>query len=345
MAPHLIRAVLGLVIGGALGYAARRGRFCTFGALEDAVYGGDTRRLRAWALAIAVAMVGVHVLSLGGLEVGRTLYASPQLELGALVLGGATFGFGMALVGNCAFGNLLRLGGGDLKALIALLVAAVSAVMAMRGLTALVRVAAIDPLAVSMPGGRLQLVPVLLGFGPAASLALAFACAGLLALYAFADGRLWRDRKLTAAAVAIGLCVTAGWWATAFAGFDPFGTDRPVSLSFARPVGDAVLYTMLASGMQLDFGIASVAGVLIGAFIEARQARRFRWEAPDDPGELRRHILGAFLMGTGGITALGCTIGQGVTGIATLSIGSAIALASIALGGRIGLYYLVERQA
>lgn len=344
MEPHLIRAVLGLVIGCALGYAARRGRFCTLGALEDAVYGRDTRRLRAWALAIAVAMVGVHGLRLNGLELHRTLYASSQLELGPLIFGGLTFGFGMALVGNCAFGNLLRLGGGDLKALVALLVAAVSAVMAMRGLTAVVRVKAIDPLYVAIPGGRLQLLPDLLGVGPTASMILAIVCAALLTGYAFADKAFRKDRKLAAAAVVIGLCVTAGWWATGFAGFDAFGTERPLSLSFARPVGDTVLFAMLASGMQVDFGIASVLGVLMGAFIEARQARRFRWEAPDDVGELRRHIVGAFLMGTGGITALGCTIGQGVTGIATLSIGSAIALASIALGGRAGLYYLVERQ-
>lgn len=344
MSPHLIRAVLGLGIGCLLGFAARRGRFCTLGALEDAVYGQDTRRLRAWALAIAVAMLGVRVLSLNGFPLDQTLYASPELELGPLILGGLTFGFGMALVGNCAFGNLLRLGGGDLKALVALLVAAVSAVMAMRGLTALVRVAAIDPLVLSTPSGRSQLLPALLSLGPAMSSVLACACAALLAAFAFFNDPFRRDRKLVASAVVVGLCVTAGWGATAFAGFDPFGTERPVSLSFARPVGDAVLYAMLASGMQVDFGIASVVGVLIGAFIEARQARRFRWEAPDDPGEMRRHILGAFLMGTGGITALGCTIGQGVTGVATLSVGSAIALAAITLGARLGLYYLVERR-
>lgn len=345
MEPHLIRAVLGLVIGCALGYAARRGRFCTLGALEDAVYGRDTRQLRAWALAIAVAMVGVYALRWNGLELRRTLYAAPQLELGPLILGGLTFGFGMALVGNCAFGNLLRLGGGDLKALVALLVAAVSAVMAMRGLTAIVRVTAVDPLFVTIPGGHLQLLPDLFGLGHPAAMIVAGAGAALLAGYAFASRPFRKDRKLALAAVAIGLCVTAGWWATGMVGFDAFGTERPMSLSFARPVGDAVLFAMLASGMQVDFGIASVLGVLLGAFLEATRSGRFRWEAPDDAAELRRHVVGAFLMGTGGITALGCTIGQGVTGIATLSVGSAIALASIALGGRAGLYYLVEWRA
>jgi hypothetical protein len=344
MLPHLTRALLGLLIGCVLGFAARRGRFCTFGAIEDAVFARDVRRLRAWALAVAVAMVGVQVLSLYGLELDRTLYASSHLEVGPLILGGLTFGFGMALVGNCAFGNLLRLGGGDLKALVALLVVAVSAAMAMRGLTALVRIVAVDPIAVPMPGGRLQLLPNLLGLGPAASSFLAYACAALLGAYALKDAAFRRDRKLLTSAVVIGLCVTAGWWATGFAGSDPFGTERPASLSFARPVGDAVLWAMLASGMQVDFGIASVAGVVLGAFVEARQARKFRWEAPDDAREMRRHVLGAFMMGTGGVTALGCTVGQGVTGIATLSVGSAIAVASIALGTRVGLYLLVERQ-
>ena len=99
---------------------------------------------------------------------------------------------------------------------------------------------------------------------------------------------------------------------------------------------------MLASGLRPDFPVGAVLGVVAGAFLATKTAREFRWEAPDDAREMRRHLLGAFLMGFGGIAALGCTIGQGLTGISTLSIGSLLAIASILVGARLGLYWLIE---
>lgn len=345
LAPHVIRALFGLVLGAVLGFSARRGRFCALGAVEDAVYGGDMRRMRAWVLAIAVAVLGTYALCIGGLDLSRSVHAANRLELGPLVLGGVTFGIGMALAGNCAFGALLRLGGGDLKALVVTLMIAVSAGAAMRGLTAMARVAAIDPIAIDLASGRSQLLPALLGLTPPQALLLAGAVALALSLVALSSRSFRRDRRLVAAAIIIGACVAAGWWATGMAGADSFGTERPLSFSFSRPIGDAVLYGMLASGLKVDFGVSSVAGVLLGAFLEAWLSNEFRWEAPDDAREMRRHIFGAFLMGTGGVTALGCTIGQGLTGISTLSIGSAIALLALVAGARIGLFILIERTS
>jgi uncharacterized membrane protein YedE/YeeE len=100
---------------------------------------------------------------------------------------------------------------------------------------------------------------------------------------------------------------------------------------------------MLATGLRPDFPVGAVLGVLVGAFLAARSAGQFRWEAPDDAREMRRHLAGAFLMGFGGIAALGCTIGQGISGVSTLAVGSFIAIASILVGARFGLYLLVER--
>ena len=136
--------------------------------------------------------------------------------------------------------------------------------------------------------------------------------------------------------------IVAGWWATGAIGHDGFEDRAIASFSFARPVGDTLFYAMLASGLRVDFAVGSVLGVLCGAYLAAWGLREFRWEAPDDAREVRRHVLGAFLMGTGGVTALGCTVGQGLSGISTLSVGSAVALASILVGARMGLYYLVE---
>jgi len=154
-----------------------------------------------------------------------------------------------------------------------------------------------------------------------------------------------RSSRLIATGIGIGLLVVLGWWATGVIGFDVFEARRVESFSFVAPLGDTLLYLMLASGVQPDFPVGAVLGVVVGAFLAARTAGEFQWEAPDGAGEMRRHLLGAVLMGAGGVAALGCTIGQGVTGLSTLSLGSFIAIASILAGARLGLYWLVERSA
>lgn len=340
---HLIRALLGLLFGLALGFVARRGRFCTLGAVEDVVYAHDTRRARAWMLAAAVAILGVHLLEAeGGLDLGRSIYVSARLEWGAMLIGGTMFGFGMALVGTCGFGALLRLGGGDLKAFLVLLVLGISSYMAISGPTGFLRVAATAPLSLDLAQEGSQRLFDLLGLGGRAALPLALAIAGVLGALAMLSRAFRSAGSLIYGALAVGSLIVAGWWANGSFGFDPFET-RPVgSFSFVRPVGDSIFYLMHASGLQADFGVGSVLGVPLGAFLAAWNQQEFRWEAPDDAREARRHIAGAFLMGTGGVTALGCTIGQGLTGLSTLSVGSMMALTAIIIGARAGLYYLVE---
>ena len=143
--------LLGFGLGAAFGFVARRGRFCTLGAIEDSVYSNDTRRLRTWLLAIGVAIVGVHLLEVfGGLDLTKSIYTGSRLELGALIIGGLIFGFGMALNGTCGMGTLRQIGGGDLRAVITFLVIGVTAMMTMRGLTGIVRIAATDPLSVNL---------------------------------------------------------------------------------------------------------------------------------------------------------------------------------------------------
>jgi uncharacterized membrane protein YedE/YeeE len=341
--PFIVRTALGLVLGLMLGFVARRGRFCTLGAIEDAVYGKDTRRLRMWLLAAAVAIAGTQSLeNAGHLDLSRSIYTAARIEWGGAVIGGLLFGLGMALVGTCGFGTLLRLGGGDLKALVAFFVMALTAMMTMRGLTGLLRVRSIEPLSYEVAGSVSQRIPDLLGLTGTTGRLFPIVVAGALAAVACTAGFL-RSRWSAATGVAIGVIVVLGWWATGSVGYDPFETRRVESFSFVAPLGETVLYAMLASGLRPDFAVGSVVGVVTGAFLAAKSAGHFRWEAPDDAREMKRHLLGAFLMGFGGIAALGCTIGQGITGISTLAIGSFIAIASILVGARLGLYVLVER--
>ena len=343
--PNVIRAALGLVAGAALGFLARRGRFCTLAAIEDAVYAADLRRLRSWALAAGVAMMGTQILASASVfDVSQTIYVGPRLEWGGAVLGGLLFGLGMALVGTCGFGTLLRLGGGDLKALLTFLIIGITAYMAMRGLTGLVRLAVVDPLSIDLAPRSAQTVGDFIGLSDGGKRVLALAVGLSVAALALADRAFRRSTMLIITGAGIGLIVVAGWWITGVAGHDPFGTRRAESFSFVAPLGETLFYAMLASGVSIDFPVGAVLGVLAGAFLAARMAEEFRWEAPDDAREVKRHVLGAFLMGTGGVAALGCTIGQGITGVSTLAVGSFLATASIFAGARIGLWWLVERQ-
>ncbi|MCB8823504.1 YeeE/YedE family protein [Microvirga rosea] len=344
LAPHLIRAGLGFAAGLTLGMIARHGRFCTLGAIEDAVYAGDTKRLRAWGLAIAIAMVGTHLLgTFTDFELSRSIYVSSRFEWAGAVVGGLMFGLGMALVGTCGFGTLLRLGGGDLKALWTFLVIAISAYMAMRGVTGLLRVRLLDPLALNLSPSPSQTIGDLMHLSRAGNRLLVAAIAVGLLAFVLADRAFRRARKLIVTGSAIGALVIVGWWITGVLGQDPFEQRRVESFTFVAPLGETLIYAMLASGVPLDFSVGSVLGVVGGAFAAARIAGDFRWEAPDDVRETKRHLLGAFLMGTGGVAALGCTIGQGVTGVSTLSVGSILAIISILIGARSGLYWLVER--
>lgn len=341
---NLIRFGLGLGLGAAFGFVARRGRFCTLGAIEDSVYSNDTRRLRTWLLAIGVAIIGVHLLeAFAGLDLSKSIYTGSRLELGALIIGGLIFGFGMALNGTCGMGTLRQIGGGDLRAVISFLVLGITAMMTMRGLTGVVRVAVTDPLAVDLGASATQRLPQLAGLHGQGALIAAIAIGLAIAAFAFAHRGFRAAPRFAVTGILIGLIVAAAWWATGVIGFDEFDNRRIESFTFVGPLGETLLYSMLSTALSLDFPIGAVAGFILGAFLAAISDGTFRWQIPANVSELKRRLVGSFLMGFGGITALGCTIGQGVTGVSTLSVGSAIALVSIVAGGRLGLWWMVER--
>ncbi len=341
---NLVRLALGFGLGAAFGFVARRGRFCTLGAIEDSVYANDTRRLRTWLLAIGVAIVGVHLLEVfGGLDLTKSIYVGSRLELGALILGGLIFGFGMALNGTCGMGTLRQIGGGDLRAVITFLVIGVTAMMTMRGLTGIVRIAATDPLSVDLGASVSQRLPHLAGMSGQAATIVAVMIGVAIAAVAFAHRGFRATPRFAVTGILIGLIVVGGWWATGIFGYDSFDTRRIESFTFVGPLGETLLYFMLSTALSADFPIGAVVGFIVGAYVAAITDGTFRWQIPANVSELKRRLVGAFMMGFGGITALGCTIGQGVTGVSTLSVGSVIALVSIVAGGRLGLWWIVER--
>jgi uncharacterized protein len=335
---------LGLAGGLILGLAARLGRFCTLAAIEDSLFAHDNTRLRMWVLAMAVAMLGVFAAEVAGLIDPRDAHiiASSFNPL-STILGGLMFGVGMALVGTCGFGTIVRLGGGDLGSFLVFLVLGISAFMAASGPTALLHLWYLDPLAVRtelFADPRLHVVLAkLTGFG--AAIIPPLIAAGLIA-WVLANSKFRGRPGRLAWGVIVGLIVASGWIGTGWLVYDEFDPQPIVSYTFIHPVGASLMYTMTSTSSQLSFGIGSVLGVLFGAFAGALIKKEWRWQTHDAAFEAKRQIFGAFLMGTGGMYALGCTFGQGLSAVSLLAVSAPLALGSIWLGAWLGLLYLME---
>ncbi|WP_306005119.1 YeeE/YedE family protein [Aquicoccus porphyridii] len=333
----------GLFGGVLLGLAARLGRFCTLGAIEDLLYGGSDIRMRMWVLAIGVAVMGTFGLTAAGwLIPEQSFYLSIRWMPLASILGGLLFGYGMALAGNCGFGSIARLGGGDLRAFVIVLVMGVSAYIVLSGPLAGLRVWAFPQSAVTpgeMPPGLAHLLTDLSGLSlPVIGIALgALITAGALASRAF----LAKPASIFWATI-VGLAIVSGWAGSAHVAMTGFAAVPVVSHSFSAPVGETVLWLMTASARLPSFAVGSVTGVVLGALIGSGLKGHFRWEACEDPRELRRQIYGAAMMGAGAVIAMGCTVGQGLSAFSTLSFSAPVTFAAIFAGAALGLRHLIE---
>ena len=340
LAPAGVVGITAFLGGLLFGAVVQRTHFCTMGAIADLVLFQDWRRMRAWLLAMAIAILGSQALEAGGIvDLGGTLYrASDFLWLGALI-GGLLFGFGMTLTGGCVSRNVVRLGAGNLKSLFVLLVMGIVAYMTMNGLLALPRLQleAIGGIASSDQG-----LPAWFGLGGSGALILTLAIGGALLFFCLKDKKFRTSRKDVVAGLLLGALIPAGWLITGVLGADDFEPVPLASFAFVAPVGRSLIYLMTYPSMAISFGIAAVGGVLIGGFLAARWAGDFRLEGFANLADLIRHLTGAAMMGIGGVLGLGCTIGQGMSGLSTLAASSFLTLAAIMTGGVLGVRYLEQ---
>lgn len=335
-----IAAAVGLFGGVLLGLAARLGRFCTLGAIEDFLYGGSDLRLRMWALAIGSAVVGSFGLMAFGLfSPGDSFYISQQWSPVASIVGGGLFGYGMALAGSCGYGAIARLGGGDLRSFVIVLVMGISAYVTLSGPLAGLRVALFPPTATAqVPTGIAHTMGDISGL-PVSVIGLMLGA--LLIGLALQARSLRNDRTAIFWAVAVGAATTGAWAGMHYVNANGFEDLQIVGHTFSAPIGETILYSMTASGQTLSFGIGSVAGVWVGAFLGSLIKGHFRWEACEDPRELRRQIFGAGIMGVGAVIAVGCSIGQGLTAFSLLAFSAPVTFAAIFAGAALGLRQLI----
>lgn len=352
-------------VGAVFGAIAQRTHFCTMGALADLFVIGDDTRLRMWALAIAVATLGFTTMALlGWVDARATVYARPQLIWLSNLSGGLLFGVGMVLASGCGGKTLVRVGGGNLKSLVVFCVLGLASYATLRGLTAVWRVASVDQIALTLPTA--QDLPSLLahGSGIARQTLVGLVGGGIgIALLAWALGRPpGRSAETLLGGVGIGAAVVALWWVSGRLGFvaehpltlEPTflatNTRSLESFTFVAPIAYLLDWVILYSDANklLTLGITSVAGVIAGSAVAAVAGGTFRWEGFAGTEDTANHMVGAVLMGVGGVTAFGCTVGQGLTGVSTLSLGSYLAVAGIVGGAWLALRYQswrVERQA
>ena len=348
-----------LALGLGFGAIAQRTHFCTMGAVADVVNIGDWTRLRMWALAIGVAMLGFNAMvALGWVKAGNSLYAVPALLWLSQAVGGLMFGFGMELASGCGSKTLVRIGGGNLKSLVVFGVLGVSAWATLRGITAVLRVNTVDRVQWLLPGGQdLPSLAASLGGTPGQrALVIGGLLGGALVAWALAR-REGRSADGLLGGIGIGALVVGLWWVSGVLGhvaehpqtleeaFLVTNSQRMESFSFVAPLAyvlDGLVFFSDAS-KRLTQGMVVVAGVVLGSAGVALAGRTFRWEGFRGVEDTANHLVGAVLMGVGGITAVGCTVGQGLSGLSTLSLGSFIAIAAIVVGAVLALRWQVWR--
>jgi uncharacterized membrane protein YedE/YeeE len=348
----------------AFGAVAQRTHFCTMGAISDIFNMGSWVRMRMWGMAVGVAMIGFYAMAwLGWIEPFQTIYASGRVLWLSALLGGAMFGFGMVLASGCGSKTLVRIGEGSLKSLVVFFVMGFAAYATMRGMTGLLRSTTIDRVGFDIPAGNA--VPAwasaLLGTDPLATgLWLALLVGGGLVAWALANADFRSSADNLLAGLGIGGVIAAMWWVIGHMGFVAehpetleatyLGTagGRMQALSFTSPMARTLDWVMSYDGnTALSLGVVSVGGVVIGALAYALVNRSFQWEGFHGTQDTALHIVGALFMGVGGVTAGGCTVGQGLSGLSTLSLTSMIAVAGIMVGGVLGLrlqMWLIMRE-
>lgn len=370
-----------------LGAVVNKTNFCTMGAVSDWVNIGDTGRMRAWFMAIAIAMIGVVVLEYFGKvspDGAFPPYRGAQFVWAENLLGGLMFGIGMTLASGCGNKTLIRLGGGNIKSLFVVLVISVIAYFMTnpfpgsdQTLFSVLFLHWMRPLAITLSGHQ-DLGTLVAGAAGAVKARLIIGSVlgiGILVwVFKSVDFRNNRDNIL--GGLAVGLAILGVWYVSSnvmikvdgdthtlvdyvqqwdfFANSDagkPASSRAlsPQSFTFINPMGQTLGY--VASGFQhtlLTIGVMAVLGVIAGSAAWSLLSRSFRIEWFASGKDFISHIIGATLMGFGGVLALGCTIGQGITGVSTLALGSFIALFAFIAGSAITMkiqFFLLMRES
>jgi len=345
----------------AMGFGMQRTQFCSLGAISDVFVMQSWARARQWGVAVAIAMFGTSILYAGSwIDIHQTIYTGPKLLWLSHLVGGVLFGIGMSIASGCGARNLVRLGGGNLKSLVVLLVMGIFAQMTLRGVFGVLRVKTVDSVFIELPAH--QDIPSLLGtFWSLQVPSISLIVSGLIGMsllwFAFKN-RDFREHGQWWVSLLVGISVVGFWWISGNLGFvaeDPntlaplfVGTNsgRMESVSLVAPMAYLLDYLTLFSDTSktISFAIVIALGIIVGSFVSAKLRGQWRLQAFSNTQDMINHLVGGALMGIGGVTAMGCTFGQGLSGMSTLALSSLITVIGFVIGVFFGLRYL-EKSA
>ena len=332
-------ALGGLLIGAVFGFFAQRSQFCLRAAVVEVARAQFGPKLAVWLLAFAAAIILTQSLLLAGqFDTSNVRQLASQGSLSGAAIGGLLFGIGMVLARGCSSRLLVLAANGNLRALLSGLIFAVTAQASMNGILSPWREALAGLWTID--GGHARDLLALTGMGRSSGLVF-----GLVWL---AAGNWFARRHQVKTwgwigGIGAGLMVGVAWWFTwRLAGllFEP----TPVqSLSFTGPSADVLMLVLSPPGQQLNFDLGMVPGVFLGSFIAAWFTRELKLEGFQGGHAMRRYIIGAVLMGFGGMLAGGCAVGAGVSGASVFAVTAWVTLTGMWLGASF-TDWLVDRQ-
>jgi uncharacterized membrane protein YedE/YeeE len=319
-----------LVLGLAFGATGQISGFCLYRGLQHAWTGQSGDKLRSFGLALAVAIAGTQLAAWAEIiDLSQSIYLTTSFSWLLIPLGGIMFGLGMTLANGCGGRALVLLGQGNLRSLVVLLCLGISAFVTLTGLLGPLRqdIATATPLSIEGVNA----------LSSNARLALGITVAAILLYFSFRQSHFLRNRKDLFAGLVVGLLIVGGWLITGWLGYDEFEPLPLTSITFVSPVGETIQYAMIATGMKASFGILVVVGVVLGSLVAALARGQFKLQGFENPQSMARYLAGGVLMGVGGALAMGCSIGQGLTGLSTLGASSVLAVGGILLGTRLAV--------
>lgn len=347
----------GFIIGGIMGAVVQRSKFCIAAACHSIVTIADLTQTRAYAMALFVAILGTQVLyKLGYVDISYSIYISSPFTWLSYIVGGFIFGVGIVYAGGCASRILVRAGEGNLGGLVSVIAFIFSSGATLWGILAKIRVEYFNKLTLKF---QTQYIPDIVHSVPFWVILTIFEVALLIFMLRAPKDSEWWGWRWPLSGAAIGLTIVFAWWlnGTAFKtipvidSFSFTGPDdptllqtwRPKSLTFALADAQAFRYIILWTGESINFAIATVFGVVFGSYISAVISRTFNWVAPPLE-QFKYNLVGGLLMGFGAVLALGCNIGQGLSGFSTLSAGSILTMSFILIGAISGAKFLQWRM-
>ena len=325
------------LIGIIYGLVAQKTQFCFSGSIKDYILSKSTRRSASVITTMITAIVSSQLLSaLYGIDFDQTIYLQAEMNYITIIIGGILFGIGMMLADGCSSRHLVKFSQGDLHSLVTILFIAVFAYMTSKGIFSaffimLQENALLLSLSTFIPNKPISIFIVL----ALLLIALYRVLPKLKNIISCTDGLL------------VGLLIGFSWFVTGVIGFDEFEPQNLEALSFVFPSGKALEYLMFFSGSTLSFGITVIFGILAGGFIMSLFNTKYRFGCAtmQKDNKLKNSMIGGSLMGIGGILSIGCTIGQGLSGVSTLAFASFLAIGSIAVSAYLTAKYMAKKDA